>query len=393
MKQQDVFKRIGAILQELTEQYDYLAKNLDEFDEVELELFIASSHFLADHAEILRKLKLHKTSEKQQEVPKPLPPAPQVKEIPLAVETPAEPEPIIIPEPVEEVKQPSAETPAPEKPAVVHEQKFFEPVVQQLKPILQPTPLKPEINEAETTGQSSDLPDVETHNATGEKSEQPSAEEPETIRHELIIDDADLWEDEDEEGDQELYSLDAIEEIEEEEVQPIDETIAPVPVAETVHEEPVFTPEPFKEAIIEPEISETQKPEETVAPSVEFKPELSPLREEYKPFDAQPVTEEKKEPLTLHQRIAAQNNEKVEPVQKISDLKAAINLNDKLLYVKDLFNGYNLAYSEAIEILNRFNSFEEAERFLNANYVNKNNWQSKPATTQKFYDLLKRRYA
>jgi len=68
-------------------------------------------------------------------------------------------------------------------------------------------------------------------------------------------------------------------------------------------------------------------------------------------------------------------------------------LNDKLLYVKDLFNGYNLAYSEAIEILNRFSTFDEAARFLKTNYVTKNNWESKPATVEKFYALLKRRYA
>jgi len=80
-------------------------------------------------------------------------------------------------------------------------------------------------------------------------------------------------------------------------------------------------------------------------------------------------------------------------IKPISDIKLAITLNDKLLYVKDLFNGYNLAYSEAIEILNRFSSFDEAARFLKTNYVTKNNWDSKPATTEKFYTLLKRRYA
>ena len=76
----------------------------------------------------------------------------------------------------------------------------------------------------------------------------------------------------------------------------------------------------------------------------------------------------------------------------ITDLKSAINLNDKLLYIKDLFNGYSLAYSEAVEIVNRFNSFEEAERFLKTNYVVKNHWADKPVTAEKFFDLLRRRY-
>jgi hypothetical protein len=77
----------------------------------------------------------------------------------------------------------------------------------------------------------------------------------------------------------------------------------------------------------------------------------------------------------------------------IGDLKKAINLNDKLLYIKDLFNGYSLAYSEAIEILNRFTGLEEADLFLKKNYAVKNNWESKPETTEKLYAILKRRYA
>ncbi len=79
--------------------------------------------------------------------------------------------------------------------------------------------------------------------------------------------------------------------------------------------------------------------------------------------------------------------------EPIADLKSAITLNDKMLFVKDLFNGYSLAYSEAVEILNRFHNFEEAERFLKVNYVAKNNWESKQATTDKFYALLRRRFS
>jgi hypothetical protein len=105
------------------------------------------------------------------------------------------------------------------------------------------------------------------------------------------------------------------------------------------------------------------------------------------------------EVITINQRISSQLGERItgqteqSALKPISDIKLAITLNDKLLFVKDLFKGYNLAYSEAIEILNRFNTFEEATRFLNANYVTKNDWESKPATTEKFYEILKRRYA
>ena len=101
--------------------------------------------------------------------------------------------------------------------------------------------------------------------------------------------------------------------------------------------------------------------------------------------------------LTLNDRMSAQMapgrmSDQLN-AQPITDLKTAITLNDKLLYIKDLFHGYSLAYSEAIDILNKFNTFEEAESFLKTNYATKNNWADKQAAADKFYALLQRRYA
>ena len=77
----------------------------------------------------------------------------------------------------------------------------------------------------------------------------------------------------------------------------------------------------------------------------------------------------------------------------IGDLKSSISLNDKLLFIKDLFNGYSLAYSEAIEILNRFETFDSAEHFLQSNYAVKNNWISKQSSVDKLYEILHRRFS
>lgn len=76
----------------------------------------------------------------------------------------------------------------------------------------------------------------------------------------------------------------------------------------------------------------------------------------------------------------------------ITDLKTGVSLNDKLLFIKDLFNGYSLAYSEAIELLNRFDNFSEADAFLQTNYALKNNWASKPQTVDKLYVVLRKKY-
>ncbi|PIH00450.1 hypothetical protein CS542_04505 [Pedobacter sp. IW39] len=48
------------------------------------------------------------------------------------------------------------------------------------------------------------------------------------------------------------------------------------------------------------------------------------------------------------------------------NLKQAISLNDKMRYIKDLFNGYNLAYAEAIDLVNKMHDFKSADEFYSA---------------------------
>ncbi|WP_374951295.1 hypothetical protein [Mucilaginibacter sp.] len=348
MKQPEVFKKIGGIIQELQEQYDYLQTNADNFNDLELELFVANTHFLKDHAEILRKLNLLK----QQQQP----------ELPLHIE-PAKPEPV----------KPAQ----PEIRSIADEPKYFEPVVIQ-KPIERP-PFKPEAPKpapAEAVQFELIPPAVEEPAPQidlGSTKDDYSFErqEPETIRHELIMDEAETWE-EDEDVEEPLDQEPEVENIEEEE-----EPKVALPVIEpaeqvTEAEEPIPTnPEP---------IIENQ-------PKTAAEPKPDPI----------PAADDK--PLSLNQRIAAQLKDKQTAGTEhtaeapITDIKAAINLNDKMLFIKELFNGYPLSYSEAIEIVNRFKSFEEADRFLKTNYVTKNNWEAKTIAYEKFYALLKRRYA
>ena len=53
MKQQEIVKKIGAILKELQEQYQFIEKTKEPINDLELELFAANSNFLSDHIEIL----------------------------------------------------------------------------------------------------------------------------------------------------------------------------------------------------------------------------------------------------------------------------------------------------------------------------------------------------
>jgi len=367
MKQQEVFKKIGVIIKELSDQYEYLKTIDGQLNELELELFIANSHFLTDHVVILNKLnaKLVPAPEPIIEEKAPIvePVKPVAEELPPLIEAPEPvieivdttekweplietPEPVIANVPVEEQQ---VEAPEPE-PAP--EPRYFEPLVQA-------------VNQSLTNHiEDAPVPQIDLEKGSEEDSySYIRQEEPQTIRHELILDEAD-WEDEDE-----TYET-----------------------ALTHHavEEPVIAAPIVEESIIEAPPA-AAKPLE-----IEHIEELRPVFE--KPAPQIALEHEKDEVLTINERIMAQlaskgsNYTEQAGVQKIDDLKQAINLNDKLLYIKDLFNGYSLAYSEAIEILNRLTSFEEAETFLNKNYVAKNGWDSKPETTAKLYALLKRRY-
>jgi len=288
MKQQEVFNRIGGIIKELNDQFKYLQDDPTKINELELELFVANAHFLANHAEVLKKLNVHEQPA--------LPPTPP----------------------------PTAEPPAP---ALPKEEKYFEPVVQ--KASVEDTPV-PHID------LSSEAPEDDYSYIR--------QSEPEIIKHELEIDES--WVDDEDE--------DEIVEISELELEP--EPLPPVP----------------------------QKPvdEKPIPPLVIEKPVSSPAKKE------EPET------LTINQRMSAHMPNKHESAaQSISDLKLAITLNDKLLFVKDLFNGYSLAYSEAIDILNKFSSFDEADKYLKGTYFSKNDWDGKPETREKFYALLHRRFA
>lgn len=128
-------------------------------------------------------------------------------------------------------------------------------------------------------------------------------------------------------------------------------------------------------------------------------------REVVVPQQEAPVVQEEPKParpLTLNEIIqqqkkagltnANQFSTSASRTDQVLDLKAAVSLNDKLLFIKDLFNGYSLAYTEAIELLNRFDNFSEADAFLQANYALKNNWVSKPQTVDKLYAILRKKF-
>lgn len=73
----------------------------------------------------------------------------------------------------------------------------------------------------------------------------------------------------------------------------------------------------------------------------------------------------------------------------INDLAKAIGLNDKFLFIKELFEGDKEKYHEAIQIINEMPGFEEAESYINERF----DWDEEQPEVKKFMDLVRRKFS
>ncbi|MGO4876950.1 hypothetical protein ACEN2P_10150 [Pedobacter psychrotolerans] len=397
MNQQNIFKKVGSILTELNEQYEFLAQNPQQLNHLELELFLANADFLADHVRIVQKLNV-------------------VNEKPSA----------IIHQPLLEEQNTII---LPETPqSYLADDQAFEP--QELEEVITAEEQEERID---VKPEQELQDDEEIKNDTAEKVLERDFFKPDQDDHsfEFVLGNHSA----DEQFDYEAKSVaeifdrplsEAEEEILAQKKKIHEKEEAPlVPEDETVpNEEDEIGPEPFliaKDEAPEPENPEAIKPDvSTEAPVTEervvppsapipslrdvemdepiisppvyekpiFTPEAIPVKPAEQPIAAAKPTQ------SLNDLLAKTNAQGDEPVKApIADLKQAINLNEKMLFIKDLFKGYNLAYSEAIDIVNKMNNFETANNFLQSNYAMKYDWASKQATVDQFYELLNRRFS
>ena len=72
----------------------------------------------------------------------------------------------------------------------------------------------------------------------------------------------------------------------------------------------------------------------------------------------------------------------------VVDVRTHIGINDKYLYLSELFNNDKSAYDEAIKRLNTFTSLQAATKWVDAELVPKYNWDKENETVQSFYGLL-----
>ena len=76
----------------------------------------------------------------------------------------------------------------------------------------------------------------------------------------------------------------------------------------------------------------------------------------------------------------------------ISDLKSSIAINQKFLFMNDLFAGEHDDFHLAIDKLNNFSSYNEANNYMNSELATNYNWDNDNDSVQSFRLLVERRY-
>ena len=77
----------------------------------------------------------------------------------------------------------------------------------------------------------------------------------------------------------------------------------------------------------------------------------------------------------------------------VRDLKKAIGVNDRFLFINELFRGDEVVYERSIKTINSFTILPEAEYWIQRELKVKNGWKDSDEVVKQFYQMVKRRFS
>ena len=106
------------------------------------------------------------------------------------------------------------------------------------------------------------------------------------------------------------------------------------------------------------------------------------------------ATETSGEKLSLNDKLKQTKLELSDALSDlhIKDLRKAIGVNDRFLYIKELFRGDESMYERSIKTINSFSILPEAEYWIQRELKVKLGWNDKEDAVQQFSQLIKRRF-
>ncbi len=177
-----------------------------------------------------------------------------------------------------------------------------------------------------------------------------------------------------------------------------------IPVAEEKTVEILQVDEAEVEAELE-EIKRTAKEKASMGaqnkPSVLFDPiEDIPTLTHQQPTPQEPAKPEVNHVAktgnqdSLNDRLKESKTELFDSLSEapIRDLKKAIGINDKFLFVNELFRGDDTMYERSIKTINGFSIYPEAEYWIKRELKLKLGWDDRNEVVKQFDQLVKRRF-
>ena len=100
-------------------------------------------------------------------------------------------------------------------------------------------------------------------------------------------------------------------------------------------------------------------------------------------------------PESLNDKLRQGKTELIEVLKEtpVKDLRKAVGINDRFLFINDLFRGDESMYERCIKTINSFNIYAEAEFWINRELKTKLGWSNDHISVQHFDQLVKRRFS
>jgi len=100
--------------------------------------------------------------------------------------------------------------------------------------------------------------------------------------------------------------------------------------------------------------------------------------------------------LSLNDQLGTGHTEivhKLTEATSIRDLKKAIGINDRFVFINELFRGDEVMYERSIKTINNFSIYPEAQYWIERELKIKLGWDNDRPAVQEFYALVKRRFS
>lgn len=145
-----------------------------------------------------------------------------------------------------------------------------------------------------------------------------------------------------------------------------------------------------------PKVKVPEPPKPAPPKVVQEKPAPPKYVEPKKPIIQEPVvTSSGNEEIDalFEYKVATDLSEKLS-TSPITNLKNSMSINERFIVISELFKGNNARYSEAIDKLNEFQSFDQAKAYMISNLVSEFDWTNakKDKVVKAFIKKVRRRY-